>query len=306
MASRGGSLLEKQVAKILTLSGFKPKLNQIIQGYEIDVLAKINGKKIAFECKQYEKSNLGLRNLIHQWDSKNKELGFDRIVLALVGCNISDKDKELAKKYGIILWDDGKIEYLLDKSIEEKTGNGSCILKELKIEKTKEGSNAYPIGTPTSQQRLMKEKLDELLKNGKKEMGWVIFEIKKRFDPFSFGSKKLPYIQYCLEERGLQIFYRAEYPHDKVISLDHVVAVKNLLESLGFKQTINLDKVECLNSNDLDEKEIAFNDGYNKKELYANCGEDTTFVAWLSEKILKEIFGAEKDFDIEINIELNG
>ena len=77
MTSRSGSLLEKNVAKILALSGFKPKMNQIINGYEIDVFFEYCGQKIAIECKQYERSTLAVRNLIHQWDSKNKEINFD-------------------------------------------------------------------------------------------------------------------------------------------------------------------------------------------------------------------------------------
>src|SRR3989344_3560485 len=114
MTSRSGSLLEKNVAKILALSGFKPKMNQIINGYEIDVFFEYCGQKIAIECKQYERSTLAVRNLIHQWDSKNKELNFDKIVLVLVGCEISFKDRDLAKKYGVILLDEAKIGELLD------------------------------------------------------------------------------------------------------------------------------------------------------------------------------------------------
>ena len=78
MASRSGSLLEKSTVKLLNLSGFKPELNKIINGYEIDVFLQYKNLKIAFECKQYERSTLAIRNLIHQWDSKNKELHFDK------------------------------------------------------------------------------------------------------------------------------------------------------------------------------------------------------------------------------------
>jgi len=137
MTSRSGSLLEKNVAKILALSGFKPKMNQIINGYEIDVFFEYCGQKIAIECKQYERSTLAVRNLIHQWDSKNKELNFDKIVLVLVGCEISFKDRDLAKKYGVILLDEAKIGELLDAAIEKKEANKDAILKAFEI-KTKE------------------------------------------------------------------------------------------------------------------------------------------------------------------------
>ena len=74
MASRKGTLLERNVEQLLTLVGLKPELNKIYHGYEIDVFLRYDNYTVAFECKQYEKSSLTVRNLIHQWDSKNKEL----------------------------------------------------------------------------------------------------------------------------------------------------------------------------------------------------------------------------------------
>jgi Holliday junction resolvase len=65
MASKKGTLLEKNVERLLRLSGLSPERNVIINTYEIDVFVIYKNKRIAFECKQYEKSGLTVRNLIH-------------------------------------------------------------------------------------------------------------------------------------------------------------------------------------------------------------------------------------------------
>ena len=71
MASRKGSLLEKNLEQLFKLTGFNPELNKFYKGYEIDVFLRIENKYVGIECKQYENSNLSVRNIIHQWDSKN-------------------------------------------------------------------------------------------------------------------------------------------------------------------------------------------------------------------------------------------
>ncbi|MCK5474874.1 MAG: hypothetical protein KAI53_05710, partial [Candidatus Aenigmarchaeota archaeon] len=170
MASRKGSLLERNVEQLLKLSGFSPQLNKICNGYEIDVFLRYKNLKVAFECKQYERSTLAIRNLIHQWDSKNKELNFDKIVLVLLGCDISSKDYQLAKKYRIIIWGEQKLTALLDKAIEKKIENTSLILKELEI-KTDEINNVEK--EKTKQQIIIKEALNKMLKCGSRGSGFI-------------------------------------------------------------------------------------------------------------------------------------
>jgi hypothetical protein len=133
MTSRQGSLLEKNVWKLLKLAGFEPELNKIFKGYEIDVFLKYSNMKIGFECKQYERSNLGVRNLIHQWDSKNKELNLNKIILVITGVNISNKEHQLAKKSNMIIWDEKKVDYLFNKAIEEKAKIKKEIIKEMEL-----------------------------------------------------------------------------------------------------------------------------------------------------------------------------
>ena len=42
MASRKGTLLERNVEQLLRLVGLKPELNKIYHGYEIDVFLRYN------------------------------------------------------------------------------------------------------------------------------------------------------------------------------------------------------------------------------------------------------------------------
>ncbi len=137
MASRKGSLLESSVYQLLKLSGFRPELNKTVNGYEIDIFLSYRNLKIAFECKQYEKGSLAVRNLIHQWDSKNRELKFDKLVLVLIGTDISEAEYQLAKKYNIVIWDEAKFHSLSNRAIKKRIKNKNAILKELEISKSK-------------------------------------------------------------------------------------------------------------------------------------------------------------------------
>lgn len=138
MRKRSGSLLERDVARIFKLIGLKPKLNEKIGNYEIDVLVYFKGIKLGIECKQYEKSSLAIRNLIHEWNSKSKELKLDKVLFVLVGCNITDKDRQLAKKYGITIWDGQKFEELFSKAIEKREAVKDEILLEAGVKPSKE------------------------------------------------------------------------------------------------------------------------------------------------------------------------
>ena len=133
MASRKGSLLEKNLEQLFKLTGFNPELNKFYKGYEIDVFLRIENKYVGIECKQYENSNLSVRNIIHQWDSKNKELNLDKIILVFIGVNISKSDYVLAEKYNIIIWDDHKLSRLINQAIEKKEQFRENLLREMKI-----------------------------------------------------------------------------------------------------------------------------------------------------------------------------
>ncbi|MEK6807800.1 MAG: hypothetical protein AABX75_02100 [Nanoarchaeota archaeon] len=328
MASRKGTLLEKNVGQLLTLSGFNSELNKIYNGYEIDVFLKYKNLKIAFECKQYERSTLAVRNLIHQWDSKNKELNFDKIVHVLVGCDILDTDYQLAKKYNMLIWDEQKLTNLLDNAIEKKIENKNIILKELGINNTyaKEVDTTANL-EETGQQNIIKEALGELLRRCSKDK----YNISTGFTGFRTDS---PYyvINYSFDENGFMLNFLdyGEYIGDYEKDLEKI---RKLLLTLKFKEvnykeeTINTQETWLFTRtekiiepeeklSDLDEKEFGiyhesrlwnehlskFDKDINVKSLYAQCGKDTAFVASLTDKIFKEVFKANENYKIKIDL----
>lgn len=113
MGSRKGSLLEKEVQSILESAGFETERNKFVKGYEVDIFAKVRDSNVIIECKQYEQSNLSVRNLIHEWKGKNKYIGADIIVLAIYGQKITDEEKKLAEENNLVIWDEKKLDSFL-------------------------------------------------------------------------------------------------------------------------------------------------------------------------------------------------
>lgn len=135
MGTRQGTLLEQDVVNIFELAGFKVKHQHKINGYEIDTYAKKDNLTIACECKQYEKSDINIRNLIHQWDSKNKEIKVSRILLVFYGVEISLQEYRLAKKYNIILWEGKDVFKYRDLLNENRKKGSEILLKDFKLNK---------------------------------------------------------------------------------------------------------------------------------------------------------------------------
>jgi len=140
MAIRSGTLLERSVNRLFMLAGFDPKNNKIIDGYEIDVYVEYKSFSLIIECKQYERSSLAIRNLIHQWESKNRLIGASKILFVLAGCDISKKDFELAKDFNISIWDETVLSDLTDLAIKSKDMAKKEILLKLNL-KSEEISN---------------------------------------------------------------------------------------------------------------------------------------------------------------------
>lgn len=125
------NLLERNLDKILDSAGFNPELRKKVDGYEIDVYLEHKNLEVVFECKQYEKSNLTVRNLIHQWEGKQKKLGVDKVVLVLVGISFTEEDLELAEETDIKIWNGDDVERLLNKSMETDENFRKEILAEI-------------------------------------------------------------------------------------------------------------------------------------------------------------------------------
>src|SRR3989344_1727907 len=133
MGSRQGSLLEKNVERIFKLGGFKTNRNAFVKDYEIDVLIKYGSQTIIVQCKQYEKSYINVKDVIHQWASKNKEIKADAVVIAIFGQEATREEKALANKLGIVLWDEGDVDKLDDLVAENGIKARETLLEELAL-----------------------------------------------------------------------------------------------------------------------------------------------------------------------------
>jgi Holliday junction resolvase-like predicted endonuclease len=101
-----GDALEKGIEFIFKTAGFETKRNVLLAKYEIDVLAKIGDRTIIIECKNYQNSSLTIRNLIHQWSSKNKIINASKVIIAIAGIKPKPSDFKLADEFDIEIWDD--------------------------------------------------------------------------------------------------------------------------------------------------------------------------------------------------------
>ena len=99
-----GDSLELAIEYIFNTAGFKTERNVFIAKYEIDVKASIGDRTIIIECKNYQDSSLTIRNIIHQWNSKNEIIKAHKIIIALAGLEIKDADYQLANEFNIELW----------------------------------------------------------------------------------------------------------------------------------------------------------------------------------------------------------
>ncbi|MFO7711073.1 MAG: hypothetical protein R6V53_04895 [Candidatus Woesearchaeota archaeon] len=111
-------LLQHNIMQILKNLGLDPIKNHKIKGYELDVYVAYDGKKIGFICEE-NKDNL--KDNLHEWHSKNEEIGLDSIVLTFYG-EIPDDVTQLSKKLGTVQFDAAKVNHLLEKSFEQKEG----------------------------------------------------------------------------------------------------------------------------------------------------------------------------------------
>ena len=117
---RQGVLLEKSIESLFSGAGFDTVRNVTRKDYEIDVLADYDSLEVVVECKQREKSNINIRNLIHQWKGKNEELGVDYVVIVLYGVNINNEHYKLAEEKGVVLWSTEDVHEMLDLAMEDK------------------------------------------------------------------------------------------------------------------------------------------------------------------------------------------
>ncbi len=135
-----GSLLENNAAWLFSMLGLKVQKNVKIEGHEIDVLVSYGNRKIAVECKQYERSRIVVRNLIYQWNTKKSILKLDKVLIIIWGCEIRRDDFELAKKLGITIWDEQNFEKFFKLAVDKKEAARDEILAAIGLKEMKSES----------------------------------------------------------------------------------------------------------------------------------------------------------------------
>ncbi|WP_321282133.1 restriction endonuclease [Marinifilum fragile] len=113
-----GDSLELAVEHIFSVAGFKTSRNVWIAKYEIDVVAEVGDRKVIVECKNYQNGSLTIRNLIHQWHSKNQIIRAHKIIIALAGLVVKDSDYALAAEFDIELWSQDDISEMFNLSLK--------------------------------------------------------------------------------------------------------------------------------------------------------------------------------------------
>ena len=117
-AKSKGDILEQHVEHLFKTANFKTQRNVRIASYEIDVLAELGDRKIVIECKNYQNSSLTIRNLIHQWSSKNKLINAHKVIIVVAGVSLSESDKNLAEGLDITLWGEDDLAELFTESLK--------------------------------------------------------------------------------------------------------------------------------------------------------------------------------------------
>jgi len=154
---RHGSLLEKDVARLFKLLGFRVERNSILNGFEVDVYVRAKGLKIIIECKQYEKSRINITNLIYQWNGKNKKIGADKVIIVIYGQDFTSRDSKIGKEEDVILWGEEEIDKYLDLAINKKEDGIDDLLKDIGLdteESDQEDSNHVEVDSNEERKKL--------------------------------------------------------------------------------------------------------------------------------------------------------
>ena len=305
MLSRKGSLLEKDVERLLKLAGFKPQLNKIYKGYEIDVFLSYTGTKIGFECKQYEKSSLSVRNLIHQWNSKNKEINLTKIVLVLMGCDISAKDRELARKYNITIWDEKKLNNLLDYAIEKKATAQDEIFKEIGVNLDK-NIKTESRKEETEQQTQIQEAIEDMIKK-KMERIKITYLYNKNFSIIIKDDEDISLIIYgdYWSSENFSFLDNFSFIVKKLEQLDVEEYGKDGIPYLNINQYCDFNIIKHFHfpfkfDKDFEIVQKRKDDRILVSGICINCGKNIKLAAKVCDLIFRKVFEVPKDYEINI------
>ena len=146
-------------------------------------------------------------------------------------------------------------------------------------DETKEVEEKFEI-EETEQQIIMQEALAKMLKRGSRGSGFVIF--RERGTDFI--------VMYSFDEKGFMLFFQKG-----IFNNEHFNNTIKLIQSLKFKLWNFVSGSFPI----FDIKEFVVSDN----EIYAQCGEDVDFIAYLSDRIFRDVFKTEDDYKIKIKVE---
>ena len=72
-------------------------------------------------------------NTIYQWANKNKEIGANKIIIALFGIEALGEDREMAERNKIIIWEEDNIESYLDILRKDRKEGTKKLLGDMDI-----------------------------------------------------------------------------------------------------------------------------------------------------------------------------
>jgi hypothetical protein len=103
-----GSSFENTISLLFTRAKFKTIINSKKYNFEIDILAKKFGKEICIECKDRIYTNV--RSLIYEWDNKIKHIGVHKLIIAIEGMEVLQRDIDFADKLKIYILDRNELQ----------------------------------------------------------------------------------------------------------------------------------------------------------------------------------------------------
>lgn len=231
--------------------------------------------RVVIECKQYERSSLSVRNLIHEWHSKNEVLEFDRVILAIVGQEVTEADRDLADQFGIVIWDGSKIDDLLDRAIENREAHLEILLREMGI-----ASEHDWTVHKSSQLKLIREAIEEALTwDGEPETLEIWIADDRGEIP---QTTPQPIVQFGIEDGVFSLALWTETGYTS----DQLSRVASIVEQAGIS-----DPEEGL---DIDTSP------FGSSSYWARLGSGLDRVSYVAEQVLVDVWGMRENDGIVI------
>ena len=316
--AKKSNLLERNVEHLLQLCDIPYERQKSIDGYNVGFFIEHQKCKVAIECVHREKNSENIRNFIHIWESQQRVLGIDNVVLVLVDCELTEKEEKLAKQFGMEIWDEERLMGLLEVAAEKKSDSKSDILKDagLKIREPraldiKITSRKPEVAVPSyaepphiksaSEKRASRARIEkkiparesaapEMRADTKKaeairhDLGEMLRHGERGRDIIVFKDRKSGRaVRHALEHDGFVL--ACPFGVGKSLyNLGHTEALKRLLSSHSF--------TEVSDGEDLKEDQFVASD----EGVFAHCGTDLNKVATITDGVFRDVH-ARQDYE---------